>query len=363
MKRIPTVTEIRDDFLSELESETGRSAPLLPRSTWRVLGLAVAVVVHLAYRYSRWTRDQIFTATADEEALIERGRQLGVTRTPAQTWEGTVTATGDDDSTIPAGTRATNDGNVYEMQSTATISGGTATVQLEALEAGDEAHLESGDTVELQSPIAGVDSEMSWASTTQAGEDAEDIEDYRARIRHKERNQPQGGAVADYVQWTIEVPGISEAFAFQPTKGFVNVYPLTDDADPANRIPNSSKLTEVEDYVGSTRRRPLNATVSAVAFTELEFDVDIANLSPSDAETKDAIEKAIEDYLYARRPKQYSDEPDPKNVVSAGEITKIAVDAGAKIATVTLKNAGGSTITDYTLQDFELSVLRTLTWV
>jgi hypothetical protein len=50
-------------------------------------------------------------------------------------------------------------------------------------------------------------------------------------------------------------------------------------------------------------------------------------------------------------------------VVSAAELTNIAVDAGAKIATVDLKNAGGSSITSYTLEDDELAVLRTLSWV
>lgn len=363
MKQIPTIAEIRDDILSEIEAETGKQAPLLPRATWRVLALAVAVVVHLAYRFGRWGRDQIFTTTADEDALIERGKEYNMSRTPAQRWRGTATATGVDDSTIPAGHRVRSGDYVYEVQTTVTISGGNATVTLEALEAGEGPHRTSGDTFELASPLAGVDSELTWASTTQAGEDAESIEQFRTRLLQRQQNQPQGGAIADYVLWATEVAGISEAYAFQPTKGFVNVYPLTDDSDPANRIPTSSKLTEVENYVGDTRRRPLNATVSAVAFSEQEFDVDIADLSPDTADTRTAIENAIESYFYARRPAQYDDEPDPNNVISAAQITKIAIDAGADVATVTLKNSGGSQITSYTLADSELAKLRTLTWV
>jgi hypothetical protein len=103
--------------------------------------------------------------------------------------------------------------------------------------------------------------------------------------------------------------------------------------------------------------------VSAVAFTELDFDVDIANLSPNTAAVRTAIESAIETYMYARRPLQYDDQPDDKSVISAAEITNIAVNSGAKVATVTLKNAGGSSITSYTLDDDELAVLRTLSWV
>ncbi|KKL22392.1 hypothetical protein LCGC14_2435910, partial [marine sediment metagenome] len=81
------------------------------------------------------------------------------------------------------------------------------------------------------------------------------------------------------------------------------------------------------------------------------------------ATTKANILAAITAYIYARRPAQYADEVNPKNVISAGEITSIAIAAGAQIATVTLKNAGGAPIISYTLQDSELSQLRTLSWI
>jgi len=85
-------------------------------------------------------------------------------------------------------------------------------------------------------------------------------------------------------------------------------------------------------------------------------------LSPDTAPVKTAIETAIEAHLYSRRPKQYSDEPDPRDVISAARLSAIAVSAGAEVATVTLKTAGGSTITDYELDINELAKLRTLTW-
>jgi hypothetical protein len=103
--------------------------------------------------------------------------------------------------------------------------------------------------------------------------------------------------------------------------------------------------------------------VSVVAPTEIVFDVDISDLSPNTAPTRAAIEDAIEAHLYSRRPKQYSDEPDPRDVVSAARLSAIAVSAGAEVATVALKNSGGSTITDYTLEIDELAKLRDLTWV
>ncbi len=359
---VPTIAELKEQFLSDIESETGQSAPLLPKAVWRVLATAVAGLAWLIYRFAAWAYDQIFTTTADEEALIRRGLEYGLTRKAATKWRGTLTATGTNGTTIPEATLYVLGDYVYEVEEAVTISGST-TVEVQSLQTGDEVNPDIADTMELSSPITGVDREATVATTVQTAEDAEAIDDFRARVRQREQSQPQGGAIPDYKLWATEVAGIAEAYAFQPSPGFVNVYPLTDDDDPANRVPGSSKLTEVEDYLQDEERKPLNAQVSAVAFTELTFDVEIADLSPNTADVKSDIETAIEEHLYSRRPAQYSDEPDPRNVISASRLTKIAIDAGADVVTVTLKNAGGSTITSYTLDDSELAVLGSVTWV
>ncbi len=365
MVTIPTIAEIRDQIISDIEGKLGITVPWLPKAFIRVLAIALAGVLSLAYRFGLWCYKQIFAATADDEALILRGAQYGLSRSPAVRAKLTAQATGDDDTSIPAGTFWIGDDNglVYQQEETVVISGGVATITVECLTAGDAGNLLIDDTLTIGSPLAGIDNTATVTGTTTTGEDQESIESFRAQVMQREKNKPQGGAASDYVAWALEVAGIAEAYAFRPTPGFVNVYPLTDDADPANRIPGGAKLTEVEDYLDDTVRRPLNATVSAVAFTELDFDVDIADLVPNDATTKANIEAAITAYMYARRPQQYEDEVNPTNVVSAGEITAIAIAAGAQIATVTLKNAGGSPITSYELQDSELAKLRTLSWI
>ncbi len=364
MVTIPTVTEIRDQIISDIEGKLGITVPWLPKAFIRVLATALAGVLSLAYRFGLWCYKQIFAATADDEALILRGTQYGLSRSPAVRAKITAEATGDDDTEIIAGTLWTGDDNglVYQQEETVVITAGVAAITVECLTAGDAGNLLVDDTLTIASPIAGVDDTATVTAAITTGEDRESIEDFRYQVMQREKNKPQGGAAPDYISWALEIAGIAEAYAFRPDPGYVDVYPLTDDADPANRIPGSAKLTEVEDYLSDTIRRPLNATVSALAFTELEFDVDIADLSPNDATTKANIETAITAYMYARRPEQYEDEVNPINIISAGEITAIAIAAGAIIATVTLKNAGGSPITSYTLQDSELAKLRTLSW-
>jgi len=359
MIEIPTITEIRDDILSDIESATGKSAPLLPISVWRTLATALAGALHLLYRFGRWIYSQIFTVTQDEAALLQRGREYGITRIPATIWKGTATLTGT--GTVTAGTLFQKDGYVYRTTSTVDVSGSN-TVGMESLETGDDVTLSVGDELTIVTPGA-VDDTATIATVTQAAEDAESIEDFRARLLFRQQNQPQGGAIADFVLWATEVSGIAEAYVERPEPGFVTIYPITDDPDPANRIPVSSKLSEVETYVSDTERRPLNAQVTVTAPTEVEFDVDIANLDPNDATTKDAIETAIQNYMYARRPVQYTDQATDKSVISEAQISKIAIEAGAEVATVDLKNSSGTSITSYELDISELAVLGSVTWV
>ncbi|ORC37256.1 hypothetical protein B4O97_03440 [Marispirochaeta aestuarii] len=361
MITIPTIAEIRDQILSDIETQTGQEAPLLPRAVWRVLAAALAGALHLLYRVGAWLYDQIFTATMDDDALSLRGQEYGLTRTPAQKWIGTATVTGSG-ATIAIGTLFQDSGNVYQVTDALTFTT-TGTLKLESLEGGEAVHLDVADTLSIVTPQAGVDNTITVASVTQSGADQETLSAFRSRILYRQQNIPQGGSVADYVLWATEVSGIAEAFAFQPSAGFVNIYPLLDVDDPADRIPDSTKLTEVENYVSDPERKPLNAQVSAVAFSELNFDVDISNLSPNTAAVKAAIETAIENYMYSRRPLQYDDQPNDLHTVSQVEIAKITADAGALVATVVLKNAGGSSIASYELDDSELAVLRTLSWV
>lgn len=360
---IPTIAEIRDQILADYESKTGATAPLLPKAAIRVIATALAAALNLLYRFGSWLYDQIFTVSMDETALVRRGQEYRITRTPAQNWRGTATITGTDTTVVPAGTIWVGGDYVYEQQAAVTISGST-TITLESLEAGDAVTPTIGDTLELSTPQTGVDREATVASTTQSGEDKEALEDYRARILFRQRNQPQGGAIPDWIAWTLEVAGIAEATIERASAGFINIYPITDDADPADRIPDSSKISEVQAYVTDQERAPIRAAaVTTIAPTELDFDVDIADLSPNDSATQAAIEDAIEAYLYARRPDQYDDVSDSIGTVSQSDVTAVARDAGAKVATVDLKNAGGSSITSYELDKSELAKLRTLSWV
>lgn len=361
MSTIPTQTEIKDQIITDIESETSKTAPSLPVSVWNIMATAWSAPFRLAYKYVQWAYRQIFVATADRDALVLKAAEFGIFPTPARKWIGEMDFTGTNGSSISSGAVLTRGSVVYRTTEGGTISGGTVQLEVESVATGASNQLEIGETAAFTSPVAGVDREGTVASITQSAEDSESTEALRTRVQLRQRLQPQGGSAADWILWTLDASGIGEAFASRPSPGFVNVYPLTNDSDPANRIPDSSKLTEVEDYLQALPERPLNSNVSAVAFTEIEFDITISNLFPDTAALRSAITSQVTAYLYARRPKQFLDEPDPIDIISASDIATIGNQAGASALSVDLRiQPADTSIVSYTLQAGELAVAGTI---
>lgn len=358
---IPTIAAIRDQILADIQTGLGLTEPLLPRSVWGIFATAIAGVVVLVYRFGAWVERQIFTQTADVDALVLRAGEHGLARTPATEWRGTITITGTT-ATVPIGTLWQFNGLAYE-QTTALDLVATGTASIRSLELGTELNRFVSDELSIVTPIAGVNRTATVLAVTQVAADVESLEAFRSRILARQQSPPQGGAIPDWILWATEVPGIAEAFIERPLPGFITIYPLLDVADPANRIPDAPKLAEVAAHVTDPRRSPIRASeITVLAPTELDFDVNILVMSPNNPALRDAIETAIEAYMYAARPKQYADEVDPLDVISAAQITRLVVDAGAQEATVDLKTAGGASITKYTLDAGEVAALRTVTW-
>jgi uncharacterized phage protein gp47/JayE len=242
----------------------------------------------------------------------------------------------------------------------ATISSGSATLVLESLTSGSGPNLIATDILTESNPTVGLSSTITIATITQSGRDEESIENFRNRISLRQKFPPQGGSVADYVQWTLEVPGISEAFPFLDSPGIIYVYPLLETTNPLARIPDNSKLTEVENYLNSYPLRPLNANINTSAFTEITINVAISNLQVDTPALRATIENEINDYFFSRRPLLFPNETEPKNNISVSECITLATLAGAKSLGITL-TASGKTF-PYTLDDDELSKPGTFTW-
>jgi hypothetical protein len=79
---------------------------------------------------------------------------------------------------------------------------------------GPSGNLAAGDSLTIQTPVAGFPQTALAEETTALGTDIEDIEDYRRRILDAERAEGGGGNSSDYRAWAQSVPGVLRAYPF-----------------------------------------------------------------------------------------------------------------------------------------------------
>lgn len=359
--RIPTTQEIKDNIINNIEQDINQTTPLLAKAFNRVLATALAGAITLLYKFGSWVFDQIFTTTQDLESLRKEGEEIGVIYKDAIQAELVAEVTGIASSTLQAGTQFVNAANglVYATLSAATILPTETTISVDVLclTAGFAGNLADSTVISLISPLTNFNDDAVILSTTVLGSDAELPDDYRQRILQAKQRKPQGGAIADYVGWALEVADITRAFAFNTSPGTVTVYTLTDNL-PA-RIPTAPKLAEVQAYLEDPIRKPLNDTVIAGLFTEVEFDVTITNLIPNTAEVKETIEENITQFLLEREPKQYDDQVNPKNIISESNLINVAIESGAESLDLLLEESA-IPITSYILNDNEVAKLGSI---
>jgi uncharacterized phage protein gp47/JayE len=291
----PTLPEIVDRVQADFVSRLSLVGAVLRRSVVYVLSRVVAGAAHMLHGHLEWTSRQLFADTADEAYLLRIGSLFGVERTAAAFAEGTVTLTGTNGSIIPAGTvLLRSDGAEYTTDAQVTISGGTATAAITASEAGEDGTLGVGVSLSFESPIPGVDSTGTVASSTQDGTDQEAVEDYRTRVVDRMRSPPHGGTETDYVAWAKEVSGVTRAWVYPGANGAGSVvirFVRDNDVSP---IPDSGEVTSVQEYIDD--RRPVTAAVTVMAPTSSTLDFDVT-ITPNNSATRAAVEAELRDLL------------------------------------------------------------------
>ena len=187
----PTLDTIYQRIKSDMESRLTGNVTLLRRAVLKVLSKIFAGAIHLCYGYLEWVSIQLFVDTAETDYLNRHGNIWGIPRKAATFSTGSVYFTGTNSTIIPINTKLQNvDGVEYATTEAATISGGiTTNIPIQTVEPGAAGNMLSGATIELISPITGVDSTVVYASPS-GGQDLESDDDYRARILARIQNPP-----------------------------------------------------------------------------------------------------------------------------------------------------------------------------
>lgn len=311
----PTLTQLRQQTAADINAALPAGEALLRWSNLGIIGDVLAALAAGHYGYLDWIARQAVPFTATDEYLEGWAALIGITRKGAVAADGTATFTGAPGAVIPAGTRAARaDGAAYVTASEVAIASsgpaaGSATVGMTAAAGGAAGNMDAGTALTLASPIAGVNSTGQVATPFTGGADVEADADLRNRMLAEYAAPPQGGAASDYVQWALEVPGITRAWTVPQAMGpgTVTVLFMMDLANAADDgFPQGTDGVATDEARGTAATgdqltlanalyllQPVTALVYAVAPTPNVIDLTIAGLASAPTPVRDAIAAAF----------------------------------------------------------------------
>lgn len=208
------------------------------------------------------------------EELTRRAAEHGVIRKNPVKAQGKITFEGTQGAIIPLGTSVSTENieNAPALVFLTTESGqidetGTATVTIEAVEAGTASNVESRKITYIGTSVPSVSRVYNLEAIT-GGADIEDDLLLLPRYLAKVRNPSAGGNKADYVNWALEVPGVGAAKAI-PTlvPGTVRVIITDIDKQPPEEQeegaePDTSLMGMVSNHIEAVR--PIGATIEVI---------------------------------------------------------------------------------------------------
>lgn len=291
-----TVKQLQDRIRADIKSRLPGTDPSLRKTVVGALADTHAGAVHGLYGLLDWLARQILPDTAEAENLERHADIYKFTRIAATPATGSVSFTGTNGTVIPAGTELQrSDGALYTTNALATIAVGVATAAVTASAAGAAGNTVAAAPLTLTSPIAGVNSTATVATGgLTAGADIETDDSLRARLLARLRETPQGGSVADYLRWALEVSGVTRAWCF-PLEGGAGTVTLRFVRDnDASIIPDAAEIAAVQSYINE--RRPVTAAFTAAAPASVPLNLTIA-LTPNTVAVQTAVAAGLADLI------------------------------------------------------------------
>ena len=382
----PTVEQINQNIIAQLQASLNQRIPLLPRSFLRVISKVIAAVYVIVYKYAGFTALQQFVETASDQPTDFNGRTVR----PLILW-GRLIGVGDPVSAIraelsvnviglTAGVLSANTallspstGVTYLVISNTTIISGTTSVVIRA--AGDQqggngsgtiGNSPAGTSLQFSSPPVFVNPEALVDAVVISGEDAETTENYRRRVIVRFQARPQGGALIDYRIWGLETAGIINVYPYTGDPGVVNVY--SEAAGQTDGIPTQAQRNAVLASISLRDRRPANVRVVSLPITRSVFNVNVTGLVvDNQATVRQTITTAVTQYFLAREPFITGVSVPPRtDRITTTSVTGIVEDvvtlAGGVFTGVTLQR-NSETVTTFTLGEGQKARAGTVTFV
>jgi uncharacterized phage protein gp47/JayE len=323
MVTIPTIQQLYDDIIADIQTEFGITIPTTGPNYLRAHAAVLAAKLKLYYLGIAGLQKNMFADTADPEAsggTLERFGRAKIGRDPYPASQGVydVNVSGTIGATIPAGSTFVSDdtslhrGMLFVLDNAFVLTASPDTITLRALTAGTVAQLLVGDTLSSTAPIANVNDAAQVITEAIEPIDAENIEDYRAIVLQSFRLYPQGGASADYRLWGLDAIGVKQIYPYTasgaPNEVNVFVEATVGASTDGMGTPTGPILAEVEadietDPVTGNGRRPLGVfAVNVAAVIINKIDVTITGASSISAANRTLINLALAGAINSVRP-------------------------------------------------------------
>lgn len=322
MIRIPTLSELYNQIVADLESELGESIPLFGKSFLRATAAVQAAKLWINYKINAFVQKNSWIDTADPESMggsLERfGRvKLGRNPYPATAGQYVVTVTGSIGAIIPARTifksndSALNAGKLFILDNQYTLVAVSDSITLRALEIGIDSRLNVGNQLTSTTPISLVNSLAVVSSESVEPFSAENIEVYRRKIIESFQLEPQGGSSSDYRLWANEVQGVAQSYPFAASGqvGYVNLYieATIEDSTDGQGSASAGLLDDVKNNIelpisGVPARKPVGNIVNYLSVTPLEVNINIEGFQGLTTDIENLILGALTEEIAKIRP-------------------------------------------------------------
>lgn len=323
----PTLTDLRAQNQSYIETQLSGVGKLLRFSNMRVLSDVVSGMAHLHYGYLDYIALQATPATATDEYLAAWGALKSVYRKSASASIcAQVTFTGEAGSVIPAGLVLTRSDNYqYTIDKIVTIGSdgkGTGSVtavlidpKQDATGGGVSGNTQAGTRLTLESPPLGVDSTVIMNVSATGGSDIESESSFRERILFAYQNISNGGSKSDFIKWARAVPGVTRAWCVRRIvgAGTVGVYVMTDTSNVNDDgFPSGSDGISSKEGWGSTKAtgtqgvvadyiydlQPVTALVFVCSPIKKKVNFEFKGLKDASDDLKEKIRQAINSVFF-----------------------------------------------------------------
>lgn len=308
----PSLSSVRQQNRDYITAKLGQ--PLIPNDYPRVLADANAGNAHLNLQYLDWLATQLLPDTAEQQFLEKwaniflvnadgsRGRKVATYASGTAS----IVATVSSGVTLVQGSQFTalsgSDTLTFQTTAATVIATAATTFAIRALQSGAESNLVASSGLTLASAVPGIDSSSALVVSLTGGTDAETDDELRARLLARIRQPPMGGDADDYVNWALQVGGVTRAWLSPMEMGVGTItlrimcddlrastggYPLAEDIAAVTAYLNTVRPVTVADFFVEA---PVPQTVN---FT-------VASLVPDTTATWAAISTSVQAMIAAK---------------------------------------------------------------